>query len=532
MEFETEREISHPAASNHGQHNGTGRDDSEGTNGSILSSTSRRASQNYSSNGETVVNSEYSEVVNSRNTNKVDDGREWLDHELERIHHTGPSHGSGNGNGNSGITSGHLSGGGHILTVSSNAPHDLYAIHSTDSNRIALLNNVLSTHLDTMGGDNEAANYTDRVAYLSASTVTSSAAASSTAAAAAVSSSSRHGPSRRLGKRSRDSSDMDGDTLTGDGSPPPTQDVGRPSKSKSKSKAKAKAKAKAKGKAKETSNDVDAGSPAKKVCSGHQDNQNDDEDLRFVNGCNRYSKNMKTPEPFPHDRPPVSFEDDYRANLAISMQGATGEEDMPPITQAEQSSAVPLHQVPSTPPMRPLPAIPTAAPTTQTMPTAPSEPVMQPFGTTQPPMLHPDQTQQQHIRSYQSMQNMHAMRALQDMQTMGAMHGMQAMHPIPPQGLPTPTYDNNSAYMGYTFVPPQTSQHHGHQQHSFCGHGGLQSPDDEFIAIDNCLDMSTAPGIPMDFTDPDEIQRIMGFCENLGGSTHAVFDSMDDFQWI
>jgi hypothetical protein len=554
MEYELEREMDNAVASNASRRASDGSDDGEQARRPV-GETSRRASQICPSDDETIAASESSEDLNNdanatANNNTAEDGKEWLDQELERIYTAGPSGDSGS------ITGGHLSGGGRILTTSSNGPRDIHAIHSTQEemhgnapiaidprhgkDRIALLNDVLSTHLDTMGNDNEAVSYMDRVARLSASSATSSMVASSTAAAATASTSHRRRSSRNLGKRSRDSSGMDGETLTGDGSPPTTAAAEEGTSSSSSSSSSAKTK-------------------GKKVCRANTNNPNkkvrssrEEEDLRNIHGRNQYSKNMKTPEPFPHERPHVSFEEDYRVNLAICMHVATGEIDNVPTASASQASAVPYMQAPSTPPMRPLPAISTAqamppSPTRQAMPTAPPALVMQFMQNIQDIQPIPSG---QDVRSYQTMQTMHA---LQDMQAMDAMHGMHGMQglpgmsgvastvpmmpsvPIPaamtqpmqpmqpmygmPHSLPTPTYDSSSAaYMGYTIAaPPPPSS-------TMPGHGGLHSPQDDFVITGDYL----AGADSMDFTDPDEIQRIMSFCEDLG-STHSKLAAFFSF---
>lgn len=128
---------------------------------------------------------------------------------------------------------------------------------------------------------------------------------------------------------------------------------------------------------------------------------------------------------------------------------------------------------------------------------------------------------------------MHAMHTLQAMQAMDALHGMQGLPgmsaiplmpaiPMPPamaqpgppmpliaHGLPTPTYDNNTAsYMGYNFAPPPPPMMPG----------GMRSPDDDYVPTEDYLEVTGA----MDFTDPGEVQRIMSFCDDLG-STHGMF---------
>lgn len=405
MEYELERETDKTAASSVSRGTDNGRNNGERTHSRDERSTSRRPSQACPSDDETVASSEQNEGLNSSsssghivNSNAIEDGRDWLERELERIYN--------NGSGRGGISGGHLSSAGHILTSSSDGPHDMHAIHNTQDsheittavgyqpsqNQISLLNGVLSTHLGNMDSDNEASNYMDRVARVSASSAASTSVVSSSSAATTLAPMHIPRPQRKsarrssksLGKRSHDSSDMDGETLTGDGSPPHNSENGPSSHA-------------------QDHGPDDANNPAKKMCIGRLE-----EDLRIICGQNRYSKNMKTPEPFPHERPPASFEDDYRVNLAISMQVATGEiEAMPgpststastasattgtsPATAQVEPSAPRTHAPPpSAPPTRPLPSIPTAqamppSPTRQTMSTAPVAPVIQPMQPAQP----------------------------------------------------------------------------------------------------------------------------------------------------
>nr|AHW83203.1 mating type protein [Sporothrix globosa] len=535
-----------------------GKDDSNGTPDSSVKDILRRASQTGHSDDERIVTSENNDELSSlpyrivpahRNGSPdnatIEDGQEWLDRELERIYNTG-----------SNDTSCHRGG-------------------------------VLSIHLDTMGSDNEAANYMDRVARRSASSASASLATSSTTATAAApfsctSSSSGHMRSSSgscLGKRRRGSTDIGGETLTGGDCLTMTEDVdqvvshdGGPEDEPSE---------KAKGKRPEG-----AISPRKKP--------------RRREAINGYKKHMKMPEPFPHKRPSVSFKKGYSENLAKTLTAVTQElEELQPLStgMAAASTAVtadttattdtvqprPLvsyTQDPSSPPTRPL----RATPVSQTVPSATAMQSLQSMEVVSP-LLHPPPMQNIHsmlslppmtsmpslpvappasvvsddeMRSYQDMQAMH-MRAIEDLQAMDPVQAMQglpgmsgvaddiplmpaipipdamahALRPIPPlpHGLPMPTYDHNTIHQNVNHDAAYTTGYNYVPPPPSlvpAGQGGLNSPEDEdYIEVDDYFGVAG----PMDFTDPGEMHRFMSFCEELGTS-HDVLDTTSGFQWI
>ncbi|ERS98301.1 hypothetical protein HMPREF1624_05085 [Sporothrix schenckii ATCC 58251] len=441
-----------------------------------------------------------------------------------------------------------------------------------------------------MGSDNEANSYMDRVARLSASSASASLAASSAADTAAApaafpSSSSTSGHLRSssgscLGKRRRDSTDIGSETLAGGDCPTMLEDVdptvshdGDPEDKPSE---------KAKGKRPEG-----AICPRKKT--------------RRREAINGYKKLMKTPEPFPHKRPSVSFKKGYSENLAKTLTAVMQElEELQPLSTgiaaaatavtadstatadntattdtAQPQPPISYTQASSPPPTRPQPAISVS----QAMPTATAMqplqstdvvPLMQPLPPMQsllpmlslPPMPPMPVVSDEEMRSYQDMQAMNAMRTIEDLQAMDTEQAMQglpgmsgvaddiplmpaipipdamahALQPMPPMphGLPTPTYDyhntisqtinHDAAYTtGYDSVPPPPSL-------VPAGHGGLHSSaDDDYIEVDDYFGM--AGPMDMDFADPGAMHRFMSFCEELGTS-HDVFDTTSDFQWI
>ncbi|KIH87490.1 hypothetical protein SPBR_04770 [Sporothrix brasiliensis 5110] len=548
----------------------------------------------------------------SPNNATIEDGKEWLDRELERIYNTESNDTSCHCGG---VGGDHLSTGDQSTTVRSGRPDEVHDVSTTngttlqDANgsarlnasaltssqfpnngRLEILNSVLSTHLDTMGSDNEATNYMDRVARLSASSASASLAASSAAATAAApasfpSSSSTSGhlrssSGRCLGKRRRDSTDIGSETLAGGDCPTMPEDVdpavshdGGPDDEPSE---------KAKGKRPEG-----AISPRKKT--------------RRREAINGYKKHMKTPEPFPHERPSVSFKKGYSENLAKTLTAVTQElEELQPLSTgiAAASTAVTADttdiadntattdtaqpqppvcytQAPSPPPTRPQPALSAS----QAMPTATSMQAPQPMEVV-PPMQHPSPMQSilpmlslppmppmpvvsdEEMRSYQDMQALNAMRAIEDLQAMDTVQAMQglpgmsgvaddiplmpaipipdamahALQPMPPMphGLPTPTYDHhNTINQAINHDAAYTAGYNSVPPPPSlvpAGHGGLHSPEvDDYIEVDDYF--GVAAPMDMDFADPEAMHRFMSFCEELGTS-HDGLDTTSEFPWI